>query len=109
LLSRNHRDLARSPQVFATAEACVASVERLRSVVDEAGTVIVRNLSDRRWSWQLRTPDGIVAVASRGYLRDRECHVCVAQVVELVPVALPPDADAVLYRRSRGALPRARS
>ncbi len=99
LLSRNHRDVARSPAVHATPSACLASIASVRRAAVGAETVLERNPATGRWTWYLATPDGIVATGSRGYLRRRECHDCVAQVVELVAVALDPESRVVVAAR----------
>ena len=103
LLSRNHRDLARSPAVYASPQACVDAVEQVRPAVVEAATVLRRNARTGRWTWTLESPDGtVVATSSRGYLRRRECHDCVAQVLALAPVAIAPEAqDALAARPAR--------
>lgn len=102
LLSRNHRDLARSPVVHPTEAACAESVERFRGVVAGATTTLARDPRTGRWSWWLETADGVVATGSRGYLRRRECHDCVAQVLALAPTALAPEPGEALSRpRSR--------
>ena len=102
LLSRNHRDLARSPGVHPTPQACADAVERFRTLVTGATTVLARDPRTGRWTWWLQTADGVVAAGSRGYLRRRECHDCVAQVLALAPTALPPEPGEALARpRSR--------
>lgn len=103
LLSRNHRDLARSPAVYASPQACVEAVERARTAVLGASTVLVRNARTGRWTWVLEAADGtVVATSSRGYLRRRECHDCVAQVLALAPVAIAPEPqDALAARPAR--------
>lgn len=94
LLSRNHRDLARSPAVYATPQECRAAVARLRAGAADAGTELSRNQVTGRWTWVLRATDGAaLATGSRGYLRRRECHDCVAQVVGLAAVALDPSPE----------------
>lgn len=102
LLSRNHRDLARSPGVHPTEEACADGVERFRAAVAGATTSLARDPRTGRWTWWLETSDGVVATGSRGYLRRRECHDCVAQVLALAPAALAPEPGEALARpRSR--------
>jgi hypothetical protein len=102
LLSRNHRDLARSPVVHPTEADCADAVERFRAVVAAGTTALSRDPRTGRWTWWLETPDGVVATGSRGYLRRRECHDCVAQVLALAPTALAPEPGEALVRpRSR--------
>ena len=102
LLSRNHRDLARSPVVHPTEAACADAVERFREALTGATTTLVRDPRTGRWTWCLETADGVVATGSRGYLRRRECHDCVAQVLALAPTALAPEPGEALSRpRSR--------
>ena len=102
LLSRNHRDLARSPVVHPTEAACADAVERFREALTGATTTLVRDPRTGRWTWCLETADGVVATGSRGYLRRRECHDCVAQVLALAPTALAPEPGEALARpRSR--------
>jgi hypothetical protein len=109
LLSRNHRDLARSPAVHPTVESCLASIGLARRTVAAADTVLTRNVSTGRWTWVLiargsasdvgRDDALVVANGSRGYMRRRECHDCVAQVVELARVARDPEPGAVTAPR----------
>ncbi|MFN0283252.1 MAG: hypothetical protein ACKVZ6_14935 [Kineosporiaceae bacterium] len=101
LLSRNHRDLARSPAVYPTIVDCLASVAVARDAVARAETVLARHGSTGRWTWHLETPERAVAAGSRGYMRRRECHDCVVQVVELVAVALDPEPRVVAALRNR--------
>lgn len=101
LLSRNHRDLARSPLVHPTVEECLATVPLLREHAAEGSTVLTKHPTTGRWTWRLETADGVLAVSSRGYMRRRECHDCVAQVVELAPAALEASDDVVVPVRTR--------
>lgn len=101
LLSRNHRDLARSPAVYPTIAECVASVTSARGRIARAETVLARNASTGRWTWHLETPERAIAAGSRGYMRRRECHDCIVQVVDLVPIALDPEPFLIIALRNR--------
>jgi uncharacterized protein YegP (UPF0339 family) len=89
--------------VYASPQACVEAVEQVRSKVADAATVLSRNARTGRWTWFLESADGtVVATGSRGYLRRRECHDCVAQVLALAPVAIAPEPqDALAARPAR--------
>jgi uncharacterized protein YegP (UPF0339 family) len=99
LLSRNHRDLARSPSVYSSVAACLATIDTARHEAAGADSALTKNTSTGRWSWQLTTLDVPVAIGSRGYLRRRECYDCIVQVIELVTVARTPEPGAVTSAR----------
>jgi len=102
LLSRNNRELGRSPDVHATVAECVAAVERLRTVVDEAARLLSVDDRDGRWCWRLVVDGVTVAVSARSYHRQRECVYSLDQFVVAVAVAQPPLVVREVQGRARG-------
>jgi len=102
LLSRNNRELGRSPGTFLSAQACVAAVERLRAVASDASRILSVDDRDGRWCWRL-TADGVpVAVSSRSYHRQRECVYSLDHFMAAVALAEPPLLVRELPLRARG-------
>lgn len=97
LCSGNNRELGRSADVYPDGAACTAAFEVLQSRIAEAeATVVADNRADT-WSWRLSLDGRLVAVASRGYLRQRECHYSLRQFLAAVP-GKPAAASAVAPR-----------
>lgn len=74
LLGSNHRELARSASVFADVAACNASISQLRSGLEQGAATVSVEAVERMWGWVVRVDAGALAVASRLYLRQRECE-----------------------------------
>lgn len=118
LVGANNHELGRSPQAHSSLAVCVAAVALLQGEVER--TMPVLALSDRTgaWTWQLVLDERRVAVAVRGYLRQRECRnslelfvsaAAAAQVASGVTYTRrlrglqPPDADDAMTARFSGA------
>ena len=105
LLSRNNRELGRSPGGYLSAQSCVAAVERLRSVICDAARILSVDDRDGRWCWRL-VVDGIpVAVSSRSYHRQRECVYSLDHFTAAVTQAEPPLLVRELPPRARAEQP----
>jgi len=102
LLSRNNRELGRSPDVYATVPECGAAVEHLRTVVEEATRLLSVDDRDGRWCWRLVADGVTVAVSARSYHRQRECVYSLDQFVVAVAAAQPPVLVREVQGRARG-------
>jgi hypothetical protein len=105
LLSRNNRELGRSPDRYRSTQACVAAVERLRSVAGEASRVLSVDDRDGRWCWRLMADGVPVAVSSRSYHRQRECLYSLDHFMTAVTQAEPPVLMRELPPRARAPHP----
>jgi len=102
LLSRNNRELGRSPGKFLSTQACVAAVERLRAVASDASRILSVDDRDGRWCWRLAADGVPVAVSSRSYHRQRECVYSLDHFMAAVELAEPPLLVRELPLRARG-------
>ena len=95
LLGNNHREVARSATVFPDVTSCVASIRRLRRALEHAAAETSIETVDRLWGWVVRVDSAPVAVASRLYLRQRECeYSCQVFVGTAASAELPATAPA---------------
>lgn len=83
VVSANNRPLGRAP-AGASYAGCRAAVRRLRRAAGDARATIVPTGDGGRWTWRLDLDDATVAVASRSYLRLRECQYNLARFREAV-------------------------
>lgn len=97
LLSKNNRDLGRSPAHFAEYDHCLASLVRLRDELADASPTIHR-ITATAWTWRLEVAVRPVAMASRAYERRIQADIACEIFLGLVHVA--EIVESVRYRRS---------
>jgi hypothetical protein len=89
LLSGNNRELGRGACAYQTEIGCRAAVTRIQ-VRSELCTSTVGVRPAGQWWWQLELDGERMAVAGRGYQRQRECRYNLEQFMVALPFALQP-------------------
>ena len=105
LLSRNNRELGRSPSGYVSTQECIAAIERLRRLIGDASRVLSVDDRDGRWCWRLVADAVPIAVSSRSYHRQRECMYSLDHFMEAVSQAEPPVLVRDLPPRARAEHP----
>jgi hypothetical protein len=89
LLSGNNRELGRGACAYQTPVGCLAAVTRIQTR-SELCTSIVGVRPPGQWWWQLELEGERIAVAGRGYQRQRECRYNLEQFMLALPLAQQP-------------------
>ena len=84
LASSNSRLLARANTSFDTYAACHDELLRLREHLNRVNCVTVAIPDVARWTWRATLQEATIAVASRSYLRVRECHYSLDRFLDAV-------------------------
>ncbi|MFD3675830.1 hypothetical protein [Streptomyces sp. NPDC058613] len=103
LVGANNHELGRSPHVFSDLTACGTAVERLQGGSESLTELVTMSsgISSGAWTWQLALEEDCVAVAVRGFRRQRECRHSLQLFLSAAAVA--EVATAITYtRRLRG-------
>lgn len=87
LVSPNNRPLGRGTTYHATYSSCRQSVLDLQANCDRVKPVETTVELTGQWSWRIEIDGAPVAVASRSYLRARECAYNLERFLEAVPRA----------------------
>jgi len=98
LLGGNHRELGRSPTVFADVAAARHSARSLQALIAQSRPH-VRSVPTGLWTWRLLVDDVPVAASGRTYARQREAAYSVSAFVAAVPLAVVSEVVAG-FRRS---------
>ena len=91
MLGRNNHELARSVLVYADVPACTAAARALKEQSGLAELRIGPATDGGRWVWRVYHEDHDVAIASRSYSRQRECHYSLDQFRASLPEAATGD------------------
>ncbi|WP_213450684.1 hypothetical protein [Rhizomonospora bruguierae] len=100
LVSPNNRQLGRGADLHGTYAACRQAVLDLRGSYRRAVAVELTLGTTGQWSWRVEVDGVPVAVASRLYLRGRECSYNLERFLEAVPAA-DVTAGVRIARRGR--------
>jgi hypothetical protein len=90
LVSSNNRPLGRAAASYPTSEACREEVHRLREQHDQITSIATLTEAGRaggQWTWRAELDGETVAVATRTYLRHRECEYSRQKFLEAVPAS----------------------
>ncbi|WP_088320164.1 hypothetical protein [Kineosporia sp. R_H_3] len=90
LLGRNNHELGRSAVVFPTAEHVVDDVTSVRAGADDLTVAMLADGVQAEWRWRLLLDGRVVAVSSRSYLRQRECHYSASMFRQALPASTVP-------------------
>ena len=107
LASSNQRLLARANTSFDSYSASYADLLRLREGLDRVDYVTVAIPDVARWIWRASIDGTAMAVASRSYLRVRECHYSLGKfkdavgTAEVNPEIRIVDSGHMMHRRAR--------
>jgi len=90
LVSSNNRPLGKAAATYPTSEACREYVHRLREQYGRVTSVATLTEAPRpvgQWTWRAELDGATVAVATRTYLRHRECDYSWQRFLEAVPAS----------------------
>jgi hypothetical protein len=93
LVSSNNRPLGKAAASYPTSEACREDVHRLRQQYGRVRSIA--SLTEGReagrtggqWTWRAELDGEAIAVATRTYLRHRECEYSRQRFLEAVPAS----------------------
>jgi hypothetical protein len=90
LVSSNNRPLGRAAGSYASCDACREDVHRLREEhhrVTSVATLTECGRNGGQWTWRAELDGQTIAVATRTYLRHRECEYSRQRFLEAVPAS----------------------
>ena len=90
LLGRNNHELGRSAVVFPTPAHLLQDLVDLAAAADALVASVHADGAQAEWRWRLQVEGRTVAVSSRTYLRQRECHYSASMFRQALPDAALP-------------------
>jgi hypothetical protein len=90
LLGRNNHELGRSAVVFPTPAHLLQDLAELTAAAEALVASVHAEGTQAEWRWRLQVEGRTVAVSSRAYLRQRECHYSASMFRQALPAAALP-------------------
>lgn len=108
LVSANNRPLGQATTVFDDVTACHQSISQVIDCITAQGAEarLIVNVTTGLWTWELAAPgEDVIAVAARGFQRQRECRQS-AHIFRVAASAalISPEVLIVPARQRPGAL-----
>ena len=107
LLGRNNHELGRSASVFGSLAEVLDDIAALKDAAEALVASVHAEGTQAEWRWRLQLAGRTVAVSSRSYLRQRECHYSASMFRQALPAAAPPAVRIPEDRLRSGRVPEA--